>query len=281
MLLHSQIAVHHFLFSLFAILLGLSLQSPAQFTPEELGERTKWEEFLRTSEVIGQEQIKSRQGVTEPWKLTLKKDGLTRFALWKNPEGRQKGFIEGWKYEIAAYLLDKYLGLNMVPPTVEKSFQGNRGSCQLWVESEMNLRDKVQKGVETPSSKLLSWSRAGYLQQAFDNLIGNQDRHQGNVLITKDWRTILIDHSRSFRTSRKFVKGLIYSERNIEDPEIMRELPRAFVDKIRALNFELVKDVVGEYLTDKEIEAVLARKDLILKEIERRIKKHGEGRVLY
>jgi hypothetical protein len=268
-------------FSLFVILLGFGLQSLAQFTPEELQERAKWEEFLRTSEIVGQEQMKGRQAVTEPWKLTLKKDNITRFALWKSPEGRQKGFVEGWKYEIAAYLLDKYLGLNMVPPTVEKSFQGSQGSCQLWVEYEMNLRDKVRKGIETPSSKLLSWSRAGYLQQAFDNLIGNEDRHQGNVLITKDWRTILIDHSRSFRTSGKFVKRLIYSEKNIEDPVIMRELPRAFVDKIRALNFELIKNIVGEYLTDKEIEAVLARKDLILEEIGRRVKKFGESTVLY
>ena len=61
----------------------------------------------------------------------------------------------------------------------------------------------------------------------------------------------------------------------------MRKLPRAFVEKLKALNFELMKDIVGKYLTDKEIEAVLMRRDLILKEIDKLIKKHGEAEVLY
>jgi hypothetical protein len=43
----------------------------------------------------------------------------------------------------------------------------------------------------------------------------------------------------------------------------------------------MIKGVVGEYLTDKEIEAVLVRKDLIVKWVEARIKKLGEDQVLY
>ncbi len=61
----------------------------------------------------------------------------------------------------------------------------------------------------------------------------------------------------------------------------MKELPRAFVEKLKSLNFELIRNTVGEYLTDKEIEAVLLRRDLILKVIDERIKKLGEEKVLY
>lgn len=61
----------------------------------------------------------------------------------------------------------------------------------------------------------------------------------------------------------------------------MKELPRAFVEKIRALNFEALKDAVGEYLADKEINALLVRRDLIIDEINKRIKKLGEDKVLY
>jgi len=119
------------------------------------------------------------------------------------------------------------------------------------------------------------------LQRGFDNLIANEDRHAGNVLLTKDWRIILIDHSRSFRSAKKFTKELIYTERHKEGPKIMRELPRAFVEKIKALNYELIKDIVGDYLTESEIKAVLIRKELILKEIDKLIKKNGEDKVLY
>lgn len=263
------------------IILGSNLQCFAQFTPEEVAERVKWEEFLKTAEIIGQEQMGGREAVTNPWKFILEKDGITQNALWKNPEGRQKGFLEGWKWEIAAYRLDKHLGLNMVPPTVEKRFQENRGSCQLWVEYEMDLKEKVENKVKCPPRRLFNWNRAIYLQRAFDNLIANEDRHQKQILITEDWRMILIDHSRSFRTSKKFTNKLIYSEKHKEGPKIMKELPRAFVGKLKTLTFESIKDVVREYLTDKEINAVLVRRDLILKEIDKRIKEFGEDKVLY
>jgi hypothetical protein len=61
----------------------------------------------------------------------------------------------------------------------------------------------------------------------------------------------------------------------------MKELPRALVEKIKALNFEMIKAAVGEYLTDGEINAVLARKELMLQEIDKLCKKYGEDQVLY
>jgi hypothetical protein len=73
---------------------------------------------------------------------------------------------------------------------------------------------------------------------------------------------------------------LIYSGER-DDSKIMRRLPRAFVEKMNAMNSEVVKKIVGDYLTDKEIAAVLMRRDLILKEIAGLIEKHGESDVLY
>lgn len=263
-------------------ILTFGLQSIAQFTQEEVAERGKWEEFLATAEIINQEQPwEEREAVTRPWRLTLEKEGITKRVLWKNPEGRMRGFIESWKWEIAAYRLDKYLGLNMVPPTVEKRFKGNRGSCQLYIDAWISLKDKYDRDIKTPPQKIFFWNRALYLQRAFDNLIANEDRHQNQYLITEDWRMILIDHSRSFRTSKKFTKNLIYDEKYKEGPRLMKELPRAFVEKLKSLNFEVIKEIVQDYLTDDEIEAVLIRRDLILKWIDNQIKKVGEDNVLY
>jgi hypothetical protein len=61
----------------------------------------------------------------------------------------------------------------------------------------------------------------------------------------------------------------------------MKELPRAFIEKLKSLDFEPIKGVVGEYLTDKEIDAVLLRRDLIIAFIDERIKQLGEDKVLY
>ena len=267
-------------FLFFILFLGFNL-SFTQFTKEELAEEPKWVEFLQTAEIVGQIRLGGSEAVTEPWRLTLEKDGIQRFALWKNPEGRQKGFIEGWQWEIAAYRLDRYLGLNMVPPTAEKRFQGDRGSCQLWVEVEMSLRDKNEKNIKIPSYKVFYWNRATYLHRAFDNLIANEDRHANNILITKDWRMLLIDHSRSFRTLKKFTSELIYTAKHKEGPREMKELPRVFVEKLKSLTFNVIKEVVGEYLTDEEINAILKRRDLIIDWINKQIEKLGEDKVLY
>jgi hypothetical protein len=253
----------------------------AQFTPDELAERPKWEAFLLTAAISGSEQFRGDTAVTSPWRLTLKGDGIVRDALWKNPDGLMGGFLEGWRYEIAAYLLDKHLGLGMVPPTVERRFHGDRGSLQLWIPDTVTLKVKLANKIKTPLIKVFNWNRATYLQRAWDNLIANEDRHTNQILVTPDSRMILIDHSRSFRTGKKFTRELIFSERNREGPKLMSELPRAFVEKLRALTLESVRTIVGGYIKDDEIAAVLVRRDLILAEIDRLVRKDGEANVLY
>jgi len=93
---------------------------------------------------------------------------------------------------------------------------------------------------------------------------------------------LLIDHSRSFRTSRKYVKNLIFDENFRQGPDfIMKELPRAFVERLKSLDYEVMKEIVGDYLSDKEIKCTLIRRDLIIKWLENRIMELGEDRVLY
>lgn len=255
--------------------------SSPQFLPDDLAQREMWEAFLSTAEVVGSKQMKGSEAVTEPWVLTLKKGDVTHRAIWKNAEGRRGGFWEGWKYEIAAYLLDKHLGLGMVPPTVECRFRGERGSCQLWVEDCMTLRDREEKKIKMPQIKVFGWNRATYIQRLWDNLIANEDRHMNQILITPDWRMVLIDHSRSFRSSSRFTKSLLFTARNPDGPKLMSELPRALVDKVKALDLASLKAAVGDTLTADEINAVLLRRELILQEIDKLIKASGEDKVLY
>jgi len=265
----------------FILIVGFSTQAVAQFTPEELAEREKWEKILQEAEVVGQTQMGGSEAVTEPWVLEMEIDGEKFRAIWKNPLGRVKGFLESWKWEIAAYRIDKLIGLNMVPVTVEKRFQGDLGSCQLWIEDTFTLKDKEEQKLKTPSYKVFYWNRALFIQRAWDNLLFNEDRHQNQYLITQDWRMLLIDHSRSFPTSKKSTSRLIFYEKYKEGPRLMKELPRTLYENIKTLTAEKIKGVVGDYLTDDEIEAVMKRRDLIVVWVEKRIKEMGEDKVLY
>lgn len=270
-------------FFFFGLFLWTPFRASPQLTLDQVDERAKWEDFLETAEIVGYDQpLDPRLAVTEPWKLTLKKDNITMHAWWKNVEGRPKGYPDNWKWEIAAYRLDKYLGLNMIPPIVVKRFRGDRGCCSLDYGETITLRQKKAQNLNPSSgAKVASLYRAMYLQRAFDNLIANADRNEGDVLYTKDWRMLLIDHSRAFYTNKKFTKKLLFDENTRPLSMPMRQLPRGFVEKLKSLNFEVIKDIVGEYLTEKEIQSILIRKDLIIDNLKKRIEQRGEAAVLY
>ncbi|MDH4196602.1 MAG: phosphatidylinositol 4-kinase [Candidatus Aminicenantes bacterium] len=265
-----------------ALLLFLSATAAfGQIPDSDIAEQARWEDFLRTADIIEQRQMGDEEGVTNPWQLTLSKDGVTRRALWKNPQGIQRGVLEGWKYEIAAYLLDKHFGLNMVPPTVERVFRRKAGSCQLWIPDTRDIESLLKQGQNPPAEQARDYRRALFIQQAFDNLIGNEDRNWGNLLVTSDWRVIFIDHSRTFRTTPAFKTGLPFSAEAHPDVAVMRELPRTFVEKVKALDEPTLRGVVGSYLTREEMRAVLSRRDLLVKEIDRLVQTYGEDRVFY
>ena len=266
------------------ILLLIPTFLPAQFTGEEIARFDMWEKWLTDAEITGATQMDKSIAVTEPWIIDLEWDGLANRALWKNPKGRLRGYVEGWKWEIAAYKLSNHLGVYMVPPTVEKRFKGNLGSCQLWKENCRSLRE-IMQGISDKTIKIPGRSRAGFfralnLQRAFDNLIANEDRHQNQYLVAKDWRMFLVDHSRSFRTSKKFTHELIYGKKHKEGLT-MKDMPRLFYQKLKSLSFESIQGVVGTYLTAEEIEALLKRRDMIVAWVDKSIEQSGENSVLY
>ncbi len=256
----------------------------AQFLPEEIAQRPAQEEFLRTAEIVNAEPI--GEGVTKPFKLTLRKDGVEMAAAWKNPKGLQLGYLEGWQYEIAAYRLDKLIGLNMIPPAVERDFQGKPGALVLWAKNKYSLLKVTENNIPIPAEAKDRVDNMKYLARAWDSLIANEDRTQQNVLYTEDWRTIIFDHSRAFRSTGEFAQRLMFGRDGIKtmasgSPILFRRLPRWFVEKIKGLTYDSIRGAVGDTLTDTEIRAVLVRRDLILKEVAGMIAEQGQAAVLY
>jgi len=251
----------------------------AQFTSEELKQRTIIEDLLKTSEITKSENI--GEGVTKPYRLFMAKDGTEIQGCWKNPEGIQQGYPEGWQYEIAAYEMDKLIGLDMIPPTVEREWNGKKGSLQFWIHGGMNDLERMEQKIKIPDAHLDLWEKRKYLTRAFDCLIANEDRTKQNIRYTNDWRTILIDHSRAFRSSRVYTNRLIYGHNGIKEIKLIRKLPVGFVTRIRGLDIEMIREAAGNYLDDREIKAILKRRDLLLKEIDHMIKEQGKNNFLY
>jgi hypothetical protein len=257
-----------------------------QVATSDFSDGAAWEELLRSADIVDRKQLGGPDAVTRPWKLTLEKDGQRIFGLWKFIDSSDGGALDCWRFEIAAYRIDRLLGLNMVPPTVERPLDDRPGSLQLWVDGTASVKAIGPKISERSREQAGIWNRSAYIERAFDDLIANEDRNANNILATADWKMVLIDHSRAFRASRRFTRSLIFGPEGLMksadgSPYLIKSLPRAVYEKIRSLDGARIRGTVATYLTEAEIEAVLARKALVLREIEALIAKNGEDQVLY
>ncbi len=253
----------------------------AQFSSRDLARRAEWESFLGKAEIVDEEQLSFSQGVTQPWRLTLRQGDVERRAIWKDVTGVRGGFLEGWRFEIAAYALDKLLGVGMVPPTVLRVHHGGPGSIQLWIEDTALLRELLEQPENKKRFQSKTFRNASYIGQFFDNLIGNEDRHSGNILVTKDFRAILIDHSRTFRVGPQFTESIPYSEKNVAPEDLMRRLPRKLVERTAALSEKELREAMADLLSETELQALLARREILLREVRRIVGRFGERSVLY
>jgi hypothetical protein len=104
----------------------------------------------------------------------------------------------------------------------------------------------------------------------FDELIQNRDRNQGNTIYTTDWTTWMIDHTRGFRLNK-----------NLGKPDELIRVERTLYDNLKKLTAASLTAAVGKQLRKSEVEAVIARRDLIIKHFDARIAKVGERAVLY
>ena len=265
-----------------------ALPLAAQFRPEEIAQRDQWEIFLRQADIIKSEPV--GEGVTHPWKLTLRRGDIEKKAVWKDIDTVDGEIPDRWRFEVAAYRLDKLIGLNMVPPVVEREFQKQAGDLSLWAENKYNLLKIMEENIPIPESARAQVDAMKYITRAWDSLLANDDRTQQNILYTDDWRTILFDHSRAFRSDKAHRERLIYGAKGIKTmddgkggrhPVLFRRLPRTFVEKIRSLDKGSVQNAVGPYLTEAEIDALMARKPILLAEIDEMIRRDGEKAVLY
>src|SRR2546425_8171969 len=124
------------------------------------------ENFLAQAKIIRQQSISV--GVTLPRKLSLELDGKMQFGAFKTIDegpvptkqldrGVELQFQDSWRTEVAAYELDKLIGLGMVPATIERTVESKRGSLQFWVTAKMNEEERLKKKLSPPNG--IAWNQ--------------------------------------------------------------------------------------------------------------------------
>ena len=223
------------------------------------------EAFLRDAKVVKTKSV--GKGVTGTLRATMTDGTLTHDAQIQQIEEKKTqfeaagaaefNFEDSWRFNVAAYRVDRLIGLQMVPVTVSRKWKSAPAAFTWWIDDVMmdegkRLKDKTQP----PDSGL--WNEQMQMVRVFDQLIYNVDRNMGNLLIGKTWRVWAIDHTRAFRT-----------QNTLKAPANVTRCDRQVIEGLKQLNKEGLKKSIGEFVTDYQINGLLARRDKIVEILEK------------
>ncbi len=233
-------------------------------------------DFLASAEIVDSGKVGS--GVAQARWMILERDGVRMRAIFhdidqKLDRVRVGGtfylrFTDSWRAQCAAYELARLMGVDNVPPTVQRRISGNRGSLQAWVEDGMTDMKRREKQLKPPDYR--RYIQENRIMQVWDNLIYNIDRHAGNILFDPSWNIWFIDHTRAF----EFKTDLL-------DEEQITQIERSFWEHLQQVDDDAIREALSPYIGGSDISALLGRRQLIIDRINQLIEERGEGAVVF
>lgn len=226
------------------------------------------EEFLLTAKIVADKPAK--KGITNTRRVTLTDGTVTHDAnvqqidehkdVFQATDGTSEfNFKDTFKFNIAAWKLARLLGIeDMMPPYVERRYQGMAASFSWYVDNDMmDEEERLKKNLKSPDQD--AWNQEMYVMRVFDQLIFNTDRNLGNLRIDRQWHIWMIDHTRAFRTRH-----------DLRAPKNLVQCDRALLAKMKALDQPTLERELAGYVNREEIKALLARRDRIVKFFEQK-----------
>jgi hypothetical protein len=223
------------------------------------------EDFLLHAKVIKTKS--ASKGITGSMRATLTDGKLTHDAHIQTIDERKQQFTgtnggvefdfrDSWTFNLAGYEVDRLIGMNMVPVSVERRWNYHDAAFTWWLDDVMmDEQERLKRKQEPPDIGV--WNQQMQMVRVYDELIANIDRNLGNLMITRDWRLWPIDHTRAFRTNHELRK-----------PENVTRADRAVIARMKALDKDTLRRATSKYLTTFQIDAILARRDAILKRLD-------------
>jgi hypothetical protein len=244
---------------------GLALASNEKI----VSQTAELESFLRDAKVVDIKKEVSA-GRSRPWIVTLADGAVRHKALFKHFDYRRP--VPGphsYKYELAAYELTKLLGVEIVPPVVERKIDNQTGSLQIFLENCVSEQDRRRKKLEPPDPEAFAKALDGI--RVFESLVNDECLNYADLLVhTEDWRLCRVDFSEAFGPSLE-----------LRDDCRITVCSRKLYQGLTRLDSEAVRKALKPYLNEQETDALLTRKALLARAIDTLIAEKGEASVLF
>ena len=174
-----------------------------------------------------------------------------------------------WRYEIAACKLARLLGLDIIPPTVERPVEGVRGALQLYVEDSLSERDRERLGLRSPDEA--AFRRALDEIRIFESLCGARCGDKDDTLIHKpSWKICRVDFSEAFPV-----------DPGLDETCPLERCPRRLYERLLRTARSMVESELKPYLSDSEINSLCERKKRIVARLQQLMNEKGERAVLF
>ncbi|CAN5171672.1 hypothetical protein BH24PSE2_BH24PSE2_19380 [soil metagenome] len=155
--------------------------------------------------------------------------------------------------EIAAWRLDRVLGLGMVPPAVRRDVKGKSGAMTLWGAGLRSEAERAEGDFERPN-----WCASGndyQLMYVLDALIDNPRAVEAIRYTAAQKNLVLTDHLDAFGTQSRIPEYL-------RDADVV--IPPELSERLESLGRAQLEALLGDVLSKRQIGAVLKRRDRIL-----------------
>jgi len=248
-----------------------SVPNASQLTREQM------ENFLRTAQILNERPV--AKGVTKTRRATLSDGHMLHDAhiqdvdvykpVYRTRDGLEKNFRDSYKFNIAAYLLDKMMDIGMVPVCVYREVDGKPAAVSWWVDN-VKFDEEGRRAAHAEPPDLNEWARQMNLVRDFDQLILNEDRNQGNLLIDKNWKVWMIDHTRAFR-----------DDLTPRQPDVLHRTSEKFLNAMKALNQQQLEVTLMPYVTQEDIRTLLLRRDWLVHFFENKANTDGKESVYF
>lgn len=241
---------------------------PSAIKPGELS-REEREYFLYSAAVVNVRKG-AVPGRTAAWRIDLDDGEIQGRAMFKVVDDTRPTLLpDSYKYELAAYALDKLLGFQRIPPMIKREIEGTWGSLQIRIENCIGLDEKNEKGLLAPDPQAFSDTLEEI--NVFENLIYNERKELDDILIHKEtWDVFRVDFSEAFSPTPELLPK-----------QKIKRCSKELFRNLQELSDNVIRARLEEYLNEEEISALIRRKALIIETIENLIKEKGRKAVLF